>query len=164
MSTVLLPIIVAYAPTRGHSGRASGGAAQVSPSLHWNQLHVAANICLFPPLFFFTTLYYTDVSSTVAVCAFHVYMTKVYGSGAVGLQQQIALVLLGYLALSFRQTNIFWVSIFPAGLLLVSNLDRILSSASGKQPAKVCDLAVHEEPKGQTNQNRLAIATSQSAS
>ena len=33
-------------------------------------------------------------------------------------------MLLGSVSLMFRQTNIFWVAIFPAAIVLVSELDR----------------------------------------
>lgn len=34
------------------------------------------------------------------------------------------LVLLGVASFTFRQTNIFWVAVFPAGLTLVHHIDR----------------------------------------
>ncbi len=71
--------------------------------------YTAINICLFPPLFFFYALYYTDVWSLVFV-----------------LQTLRASFpwFWGIAALLFRQTNVFWVAIFPAALEVVRTLKR----------------------------------------
>lgn len=82
-----------------------------------NRLHTAVNIALFPPLFFFCALFYTDVASTVSVLAFWAYFSRVRATWTIA--QGICLTLLGLLSLTFRQTNIFWVAVFPAGLTLV---------------------------------------------
>ncbi|KAI9796115.1 MAG: glucosyltransferase [Candelina submexicana] len=71
--------------------------------------HTALNICLFPPLFFFYALYYTDVWSAVLVLQ----TLKTSYPWFWGIA-----------ALCFRQTNIFWVAIFPAGLEVVRTLKR----------------------------------------
>ena len=71
-------------------------------------IHNTVNICLFPPLFFFSGLYYTDVLSALSVLyAYQCYLEKRYDYYA---------VLAGLLSLLFRQTNIFWVSLFLGGL------------------------------------------------
>ncbi|KAI9704750.1 MAG: glucosyltransferase [Candelina mexicana] len=71
--------------------------------------HTALNICLFPPLFFFYALYYTDVWSAVLVLQ----TLKTSYPWFWGIA-----------ALCFRQTNVFWVAIFPAGLEVVRTLKR----------------------------------------
>lgn len=84
-------------------------------------LHTAVNVCLFPPIWFFTGLYYTDVASTVFVLftlAVFYNRTRIPLSG-------LLVFLLGALSLLFRQTNIFWVAIFPAGLAVVSELEKL---------------------------------------
>jgi len=69
--------------------------------------HITANIFLFPPLFFFCGLYYTDLISALSVLfAYHFYIKE----------QKVFLVIAGLVSLLFRQTNIFWVSIFLGGL------------------------------------------------
>ena len=69
--------------------------------------HVAANVFLFPPFFFFCGLYYTDVISALTVLfAYHSFLRK----------QKLLLVVAGLVSLFFRQTNIFWVSVFLGGL------------------------------------------------
>lgn len=83
--------------------------------------HSALNIALFPPLFFFAGLYYTDVISTLQVLLSY----KLYLEGRPAPQSALHkfnVVFVGVLALSFRQTNIFWVAVFPAGLALVDVL------------------------------------------
>lgn len=73
-----------------------------------NPLHTALNIALFPPLFFFSGLFYTDVLSTCAVLRMYRLFLQRTGSGW--------LYLAGILALTMRQTNIFWVAVFMGGM------------------------------------------------
>ena len=86
-------------------------------------VHSALNIALFPPLFFFSALYYTDVMSTLAVLfAYSAYLTSSMSKRTiVGM---ISAVALGVFALLFRQTNIFWVAVFPAGLAVIDTLKK----------------------------------------
>lgn len=77
--------------------------------------HAVLNICLFPPLFFFFGLYYTDVWSALSVLItirYHQKMATKY------------LVLAGIVSLFFRQTNIFWVAIYLGGLEVARRLRR----------------------------------------
>lgn len=127
---------------------------QVS-QLAWREInHTVLNICLFPPLFFFSVLYYTDVLSASCVLATHILFlqrrqTKYVpaeeeafvdaGNGAVSWLRacyragspaqkpwvtDIGLCALGLYALLFRQTNIFWVAIFFAGLEVIQIVKR----------------------------------------
>ncbi|MCJ1389980.1 glucosyltransferase [Xylographa bjoerkii] len=77
--------------------------------------HAALNICLFPPLFFFYSLFYTDVTSTVLVLLaymdFHLKKTR---------NQYF----LSIAALFLRQTNIFWIAIYLGGLEVLRNLPK----------------------------------------
>lgn len=83
--------------------------------------HSALNIALFPPLFFFSALYYTDVVSTLVVLlTYSVYLKKSTVAGNVF--ENINAVSIGVIALLFRQTNIFWVAVFPAGLAVIEAL------------------------------------------
>lgn len=86
--------------------------------------HSALNIALFPPLFFFSALYYTDVWSTAFVLLFHVVFLRARRQGAVSWTGHLGILMVGLCSLTFRQTNIFWVSIFPAAMVLVQQLDR----------------------------------------
>ena len=69
--------------------------------------HVTANVFLFPPLFFFCGLYYTDLTSALSVLFTYYFYIK---------KRRVFLVVAGLVSLFFRQTNIFWVSIFLGGL------------------------------------------------
>lgn len=73
-------------------------------------IHNTLNTYFFPPLFFFYGLYYTDVLSALSVLyAYRCYLAKQSGATA---------LFVGLLSLFFRQTNIFWVSLFLGGLEL----------------------------------------------
>lgn len=95
--------------------------------------HTVLNICLFPPLFFFSGLYYTDILALLVVVEAYIWDTK--RSDANGVKktttsalsahaslQSVAFVVLGLVALVFRQTNIFWVSVFMGGLQVVRTI------------------------------------------
>lgn len=94
-----------------------------NPSISSSQ-HKALNIALFPPLFFFGALYYTDVASTLSVVIFYLVFTRSYQNGMPSIAQKTSILLLGLTSLLFRQTNIFWVAVFPACIVLVHELDR----------------------------------------
>lgn len=79
-------------------------------------IHTGLNIGLFPLLFFFSALYYTDVYSTLFVlAAFQTHLRRVDPQGK-SWWSDIWTILLGVAALSFRQTNVFWVVVFMGGL------------------------------------------------
>ena len=83
---------------------------ELSPSV----LHTAFNIALFPPLFFFSALFYTDVLSTYVVLRMYRLFLQQKGS--------VWLYLAGILALTMRQTNIFWVAVYFGGLEVVRTI------------------------------------------
>lgn len=85
--------------------------------------HSSLNIVLFPPLFFFSALYYTDMASTLSVVLFYWYFLHSLAENP-SLGRDFTKVLLGILSLTFRQTNIFWVAVAPAILTLVVELDQ----------------------------------------
>lgn len=85
--------------------------------------HSALNIALFPPLIFFSALYYTDVMSTLVVLlSYSVFLKKSSATGSA--VENIMAICVGIVALFFRQTNIFWVAVFPAGLAVVNAFKR----------------------------------------
>ncbi|CAO2658659.1 Nn.00g063820.m01.CDS01 [Neocucurbitaria sp. VM-36] len=118
--------------------------------------HSALNIALFPPLFFFSTLYYTDVMSTFAVLlSYSAFLKKSSATGSI--LENFSAVIIGVMALFFRQTNIFWVAVFPAGLAVVKALKghgSTSTSLAEKDPIAVirrsweegtiCDCSVQE--------------------
>ena len=80
------------------------------------------NICLFPPLFFFSGLYYTDVLALFVVVETYNWDIKRSQVKGLSLFPTLTFLLLGLGALSFRQTNIFWVAVFLGGLRVVRTL------------------------------------------
>ncbi|KAJ4151570.1 hypothetical protein LMH87_012260 [Akanthomyces muscarius] len=79
-------------------------------------VHTAINIGLFPLIFFFGGLYYTDVLSTgVVLAAFANHLSRV-GADRSSVLSDVGMVLLGVAALGMRQTNVFWVVVFMGGL------------------------------------------------
>lgn len=90
-----------------------------SSSLSVYALHTAVNAALFPLLFFFSGLYYTDVFSTLVVLvAFWNHLERVGPTRATyySLRSDALVVLLGVASLFMRQTNVFWAVVFMGGL------------------------------------------------
>jgi alpha-1,2-glucosyltransferase len=82
-------------------------------------LHTAVNIGLFPLLFFFSGLYYTDVLSTVMVlCSFLNHLRRV-ATDVPSVLNDLLTIVLGIATLFMRQTNVFWVVVFMGGLEVV---------------------------------------------
>lgn len=100
---------------------ASRKAAKLKPRWFMDHLnHTAFNICLFPPLFFFYCLYYTDVVSALLVLmTYHFHL----------LQARKSVMVAGLMSLLLRQTNIFWIAIFLGGLQTVQTLKKVRSDA-----------------------------------
>jgi alpha-1,2-glucosyltransferase len=78
--------------------------------------HTGLNIALFPVIFFFSALYYTDVVSTLAVLlAYQNHLLRI-GPERPGFLNGVWTVILGVVALFMRQTNVFWVVVYMGGL------------------------------------------------
>lgn len=102
-------------------GKSTRDGTNFEDSTALSDAHAALNIFLFPPLFFFSAMFYTDVLSTLAVLlSYSAMLTKSSHRGS--LYDIVNAVAIGVVALLFRQTNIFWVAVFPAGLSLVGAL------------------------------------------
>jgi alpha-1,2-glucosyltransferase len=86
--------------------------------------HSALNIALLPPLFFFSALYYTDVASTLSVMLCFYPLICSDESNVKQIWWHLRLFVLGLVSLSFRQTNIFWVAVFPAAATALRELDQ----------------------------------------
>lgn len=112
----------------------------------WSALS-AANIWMFPPLFFFSGLYYTDVQSALWVLlSFQAYL-RYEKDGFQSFSEAISLIRFGLIALFFRQTNIFWVAVFPAGLGVVSSLRKTAPKATYVQNVgfwEMCEASWYE--------------------
>lgn len=78
--------------------------------------HTALNIGLFPLIFFFSGLYYTDVISTAVVLASFLNHLHRIGRNHSSFLSDVVTILLGLGSLTMRQTNVFWVVVFMGGL------------------------------------------------
>ncbi|ROT42934.1 hypothetical protein SODALDRAFT_288618 [Sodiomyces alkalinus F11] len=74
------------------------------------------NIALFPVLFFYSGLYYTDVFSTLTVLLAYSHHLSRVSRDRSSLISDAWTILLGIAALFMRQTNIFWVVVYMGGL------------------------------------------------
>ncbi|KAI0449976.1 DIE2/ALG10 family-domain-containing protein [Xylaria acuta] len=100
------------------------------------------NVALFPVLFFFSGLYYTDPASTLIVLlAYANHLTRVSSKQPSFLNDVYSLGS-GILALGFRQTNIFWVVVYMGGL-------EVIHATKTLNPAPV------ETPKFQTVSDQI---------
>lgn len=96
--------------------RDSSGQQPRRTALSIYAIHTGLNTALFPLLFFFSGLYYTDVFSTLVVLvAYWNHLTRV-GTEPVSWRSDALVVLLGAASLLMRQTNVFWVVAFMGGL------------------------------------------------
>ncbi|KAI1208341.1 glycosyltransferase family 59 protein [Annulohypoxylon truncatum] len=83
------------------------------------------NVALFPVLFFFSGLYYTDVVSTfVVLLAYTNHLSRV-SQYRTSLINDAYTLFLGLLALCMRQTNIFWVVVYMGGLEVVHGVKEL---------------------------------------
>ncbi|OJD16841.1 hypothetical protein AJ78_03031 [Emergomyces pasteurianus Ep9510] len=118
----------------------------------WERNLTVLNICLFPPLFFFAGLYYTDLAALLIVV--EVYICDLDRSRVRDTQQcpggksdtqstpilswkNIRFLIFGFLALIFRQTNIFWVAVFLGGLRVVETLHRVTSDCQSTDIVRI---------------------------
>ncbi|KAG6059134.1 hypothetical protein E4U17_006886 [Claviceps sp. LM77 group G4] len=79
-------------------------------------IHTAVNISLFPLLFFFSGLYYTDVISTAIVLGAFLNHLKRVGRDGSSWTNGLMTIFLGVAALFMRQTNVFWIVVWMGGL------------------------------------------------
>ncbi|KAK7957221.1 DIE2/ALG10 family protein [Apiospora aurea] len=87
-------------------------------------LHSGLNIAIFPVLFFFSGLFYTDVLSTcIVLAAYSNHSARVSSrSGPPDFLNDLYTIALGVCALCMRQTNVFWVVVYMGGLEAVAAL------------------------------------------
>jgi alpha-1,2-glucosyltransferase len=78
--------------------------------------HTAFNIALFPLIFFFSGLYYTDIVSTAVVLVSFLNHLHRIGRDQSSFLSDVMTIFLGLLSLTMRQTNVFWVVVFMGGL------------------------------------------------
>ncbi|KAM7184484.1 DIE2/ALG10 family domain containing protein [Rhypophila sp. PSN 637] len=78
--------------------------------------HTALNIALFPVLFFFSGLYYTDVASTLLVLLAYKNHLGRLGKESPDSYSDVLTVIFGVATLFMRQTNVFWVVVYMGGV------------------------------------------------
>ncbi|KAJ5465444.1 CAZyme family GT59 [Penicillium desertorum] len=124
-----------------------------------NVSHTVLNICLFPPLFFFSGLYYTDVLALLIVVEAYNWDLKrdterhQKGDSGKGKKKEPGndiLETLGFLAfalaaLVFRQTNIFWVSVFLGGLQVVRKIRRSATPCMSSKASTIVKQGLQNE-------------------
>jgi alpha-1,2-glucosyltransferase len=115
----------------------SKDAAKRSKATSIDTLHTALNVALFPPLFFFSGLYYTDILSTCMVLK--IYKTFLEGRDRKD-RRNFQIYLWGMVSLTMRQTNIFWAAIFMGGMEVVRTLQNPLPSTSVHEREKLQSL------------------------
>jgi len=117
---VLANLVTALVAARCHElvgARSSEQSGRRAVGEHSSSsFHTGLNIALFPVIFFFSALYYTDVVSTLVVLvAYQNHLLRV-GPERPGFFNGIWTVILGVAALFMRQTNVFWVVVYMGGL------------------------------------------------
>ncbi|KAF2101094.1 hypothetical protein NA57DRAFT_37047 [Rhizodiscina lignyota] len=118
--------------------RANGTTPRNSLTQALNDAHSAFNITLFPLLFFFSGLYYTDIASTLLVLSFYWCYMAESSKAKLFSPSQIAWALC---SLTIRQTNIFWVAVFPAGLTVISTLQHSPAGARRRDSESLMQLS-----------------------
>lgn len=96
--------------------------------------HTVLNICMFPPLFFFSGLYYTDILALLAVVEAYNWDRKRTSGKGYRVLYTLGFLIFGLAALVCRQTNIFWVAVFLGGLQVVR---KIRTSSKTCEPSEV---------------------------
>ncbi|ELQ39121.1 alpha-1,2 glucosyltransferase ALG10 [Pyricularia oryzae Y34] len=105
-------------------------------------IHTTVNITLFPVIFFFSGLYYTDLWSTATVLwAYENHLKRL--TEQTTFWNDINTVILGVTALFMRQTNVFWVVVYFGGLESIHAIKKGAGSSSSKavKAANIRDLA-----------------------
>ncbi|KAI1474007.1 glycosyltransferase family 59 protein [Daldinia eschscholtzii] len=97
----------------------TGSDSQFSTRYSIDFFWTGINIALFPILFFFSGLYYTDVLSTFVVLLAYINHLGRIRSDNPSAASSIRTILVGLLTLGVRQTNIFWVVVYMGGLEVV---------------------------------------------
>jgi alpha-1,2-glucosyltransferase len=95
--------------------------------------HTGLNIALFPVLFFFSSLYYTDVFSTLVVLLSYYNHLKRISPGGKSIVNDVWTVLLGIAGLLIRQTNVFWVVFYMGGMETIFALKSLRPEAAEKR-------------------------------
>lgn len=143
MTTLLVALVASVCRNMIEANTAACAAKQAQSSSLY-AYHLALNIALFPVLFFFSGLYYTDVASTLVVMV--AYQNHLSRSSRLSntLANDVWTVILGICTLFMRQTNVFWVVVYMGGLEAVHAIHALRpGSAERLQITTVSELARH---------------------
>jgi alpha-1,2-glucosyltransferase len=82
------------------------------------------SIALFPLIFFFSVLYYTDLLSVFTVVLTHICWSAGLSAatGKAKVLFQCLHLVIGLASLAARQTNVFWVAVYLGGLQVVESV------------------------------------------
>ncbi len=113
----------------------------VTQTSSWYSYHTALNIALFPPLFFFSSLFYTDVASTLSVLIAYQHHLGRISSERTSILSDIWTVVIGVATLFMRQTNVFWVVVYMGGIEAVHSIRSLNTKGfkAEKAPATLLD-------------------------
>ncbi|KAK4243927.1 glycosyltransferase [Corynascus novoguineensis] len=143
LATVLTALLAAQCRHLIEIRAAERDGKQASGAISFNSYYTGLNIALFPVIFFFSALYYTDIISTLFVLvAYRNHLLRL-GPHPPSIFNDLWTVALGICALFMRQTNIFWVVVYMGGLEAVHVLRSV-------QPAAQTYYKLHDPPLNQS--------------
>ena len=143
LATVLTALLAAQCRHLIEIRAAKRDGKQDSGAISFNSYYTGLNIALFPVIFFFSALYYTDIVSTLFVLvAYRNHLLRL-GPHPPNIFNDIWTVALGICALFMRQTNVFWVVVYMGGLEAVHVLRSV-------QPAAQTYYKLHDPPLNQS--------------
>lgn len=126
---------------------------QLGPSRRTSQtdgisFHNAMNIGLFPLLFFFSGLYYTDVCSVSLVLgAYEYHFRSLHDASSARNTASTKMFVIGLCSLLLRQTNIFWAAVFLAGLHAVYHVKKTKQPLANESVGPVAvSKAIYDPP------------------
>ncbi|KAK3324495.1 DIE2/ALG10 family-domain-containing protein [Cercophora scortea] len=130
LGVMLLILVGSF--TRGMVEARHGKGNPTSQSFH--AFHTALNVGLFPVIFFFSALYYTDVFSTLVVMvAYYDHLSRLTPESP-GPFRGLLTVAVGIAALFMRQTNVFWIVVYFGGLEVVHAVRSLKPAPVGQVP------------------------------
>ncbi|CAK7264699.1 glucosyltransferase [Sporothrix epigloea] len=136
---IMLVALTASACRAALEQQKNGSKAAARPgyrsAMSFYALHTGCNVALFPVLFFFSALYYTDVYSTLAVLVayrLHLFRASVPALEPLPMWSDLLTVLVGFAALAMRQTNIFWIVVYMGGLEIVQAAKAVRQQPSNR--------------------------------
>ena len=143
LATMLIALLAAQCRHLVEVRAAERGGKKGSGSVSFNAYYTGLNIALFPVIFFFSALYYTDVVSTLVVLFAYRNHLRRLGPQPLGFLNDLWTVALGVAALFMRQTNVFWVVVYMGGL----EAAHVLRSV---KPGTQVYLKLHDPPLDQS--------------